>query len=71
MKRSAWRYLWKSQDIRRKLLVTLFLLVIYRLASNVPVSGIDETLVATLTQTWLLYPLLVRSISSLQCLGNR
>ncbi|MBG0786923.1 MAG: preprotein translocase subunit SecY [Anaerolineaceae bacterium] len=51
MKRSAWRYLWKSQDIRRKLLVTLFLLVIYRLASNIPVPGIDENLVAQLTQT--------------------
>ena len=42
MKRSAWRHLWKSQDIRRKLVITLLLLVIYRLASNVPVPGIDE-----------------------------
>ncbi len=49
MKRSAWRYLWKSQDIRRKLLITFALLVIYRLASNVPVPGIDENLVAQLT----------------------
>ena len=23
MKRSAWRYLWKSEDIRKKLLITL------------------------------------------------
>jgi preprotein translocase subunit SecY len=38
---SAWRYLWKSEDIRRMLLVTLGLLVIYRLAANVPVPGID------------------------------
>ena len=38
---SAWRYLWKSDDIRRMLLVTLFILVIYRLAANVPVPGID------------------------------
>ncbi|QRN82236.1 preprotein translocase subunit SecY [Chloroflexota bacterium] len=51
MKRSAWRHLWKSQDIRRKLLVTLLLLVIYRLASNIPVPGIDKNLVAQLTQT--------------------
>lgn len=49
MKRSAWRYLWKSQDIRRKLLITFALLVIYRLASNVPVPGIDRNLVAQLT----------------------
>jgi len=51
MKRSAWRHLWKSQDIRKKLLVSLFLLVIYRLASNIPVPGIDANLVAQLTQT--------------------
>ncbi len=38
---SGWRYLWKSEDIRRKLLVTLILLAIYRLAANVPVPGVD------------------------------
>jgi len=31
---SAWRYLWTSQDIRSKLLITLGLLVIYRIAAN-------------------------------------
>ena len=51
MKRSAWRYLWKSKDIRRKLLISLVLLAIYRLASNIPVPGIDRALVAQLTQT--------------------
>ena len=34
MKRSAWRYLWKSEDIRKKLLITIMLLVIYRIAAN-------------------------------------
>jgi preprotein translocase subunit SecY len=38
---SGWRYLWTSQDIRRKLLITLLLLVIFRLAANVPVPGIN------------------------------
>ncbi|GAB4493618.1 MAG: preprotein translocase subunit SecY [Anaerolineales bacterium] len=38
---SAWRYLWKSEDIRRMLLVTILLLVIYRLAAHVPVPGIN------------------------------
>ncbi|MFH2103773.1 MAG: preprotein translocase subunit SecY [Chloroflexota bacterium] len=47
---SGWRYLWKSQDIRRKLLVTIFLLVIYRLASNVPVPGIDTQALQQLLQ---------------------
>jgi preprotein translocase subunit SecY len=43
MKRSAWRFLWTAPDIRRKLLMTLGLLVIYRLASHVPVPGVDRT----------------------------
>jgi len=38
---SAWRYLWKSEDIRRMLVVSLLLLVIYRLAANVPTPGIN------------------------------
>ncbi|HEY2981879.1 MAG TPA: preprotein translocase subunit SecY [Anaerolineales bacterium] len=38
---SGWRYLWRSEDIRRKLIVTLMLLVLYRIAANVPAPGID------------------------------
>ncbi len=45
MKRSAWRYLWTSEDIRKKLLITLLLLVIYRLAGNIPVPGIDHNVI--------------------------
>ena len=48
MKRSAWRYLWKSEDIRKKLLITLFLLVLYRLAANIPVPGLDRTVLSQL-----------------------
>ncbi len=51
MKKSPWRFLWKSKDIRRKILISLALLGIYRLASNIPVPGIDRQLVAQLTQT--------------------
>ena len=43
MKRSPWRYLWKSEDIRNKLLITLLLLMLYRLAANVPVPGLNRT----------------------------
>jgi preprotein translocase subunit SecY len=39
MKRSAWRYLWTAQDVRRKLLITLLILALYRLVSHVPVPG--------------------------------
>ena len=49
MKRSSWRFLWKSEDIRNKLLITLLLLGIYRLAANIPVPGIDRATVAALT----------------------
>lgn len=52
---SGVRYLWKSQDIRRKLLITILILVIYRLAANVPVPGINgaalKSLMSNLTTT--------------------
>ena len=46
---SGWRYLFKSEDIRRKLLITLLLLVIYNLATYVPVPGINMTALKALT----------------------
>jgi preprotein translocase subunit SecY len=48
MKRSAWRYLWSAHDIRRKLLITLLILAIYRLASHVPVPGANKDVMAQL-----------------------
>ena len=48
MKRSAWRYLWTAKDIRRKLLITLGILVIYRLAAHVPVPGADRAAIASM-----------------------
>jgi len=50
MKRSAWRYLWTARDIRRKLLITLGILVIYRLAAHVPVPGVNRDAIASLLQ---------------------
>jgi len=49
MKRSAWRYLWKSEDIRNKLLITLLLLVLYRLAANIPVPGVNREVLTKLS----------------------
>lgn len=46
MKRTAWRYLWSAHDIRRKLLLTLLILAIYRLASHVPVPGANKEVMA-------------------------
>lgn len=42
MKRSAWRFLWTAPDIRRKLLVTFGLLVLYRFVAQIPVPGVDS-----------------------------
>jgi preprotein translocase subunit SecY len=46
MKRSAWRYLWSARDIRRKLLITLAILIIFRLAAHVPVPGVNREAIA-------------------------
>lgn len=48
MKRSAWRYLWTSVDIRKKLLFTLALLILYRFAANIPVPGINRGVIANI-----------------------
>jgi preprotein translocase subunit SecY len=50
MKRSSWRYLWSAHDIRRKLLVTILLLAIYRLAAHVPVPGVDRAALQQILQ---------------------
>jgi preprotein translocase subunit SecY len=41
-KQSAWRFLWRSEDIRKKLLITLAILILFRIAANVPVPGADR-----------------------------
>lgn len=43
---SGWRYLWKSEDIRRKLIVTLVILALYRLAANIPAPGVNFEILA-------------------------
>jgi preprotein translocase subunit SecY len=50
MKRSAWRYLWTAHDIRKKLLITVLLMAIYRLASHVPVPGADASVMKALLE---------------------
>jgi preprotein translocase subunit SecY len=50
-KQSAWRFLWRSQDIRRKLLITLGILMLFRIAANVPVPGADREALAAFFQS--------------------
>jgi len=50
-KQSAWRFLWRSEDIRKKLLITLGLLMLFRLAANVPAPGVDRAALATFFQS--------------------
>ncbi len=42
MRRSAWRFLFISADIRNRLLISLALLVLYRLVAHVPVPGVNR-----------------------------
>jgi len=48
---SGWHYLWKSEDIRRKLLITFGILVLYRIAANVPAPGVDHDVLALFRQS--------------------
>jgi len=50
MKRSSWRYLWKAESIRNKLLITLLLLAVYRFVANVPVPGLNYAAVQQLSE---------------------
>lgn len=49
-KQSAWRFLWRSEDIRRKLLITLAILMIFRIAANIPAPGVDREALAAFFQ---------------------
>ncbi len=51
MKRSAWRYLWKSEDIRKKILITIMLLILYRLIANIPAPGVRRDVIASIVAT--------------------
>ncbi|MEW6717641.1 MAG: hypothetical protein AB1345_09080 [Chloroflexota bacterium] len=46
-----WSQLWQKEELRKRILVTLFLLVVYRLAANVPVPGVDKQVLAQAVKT--------------------
>jgi preprotein translocase subunit SecY len=48
MKRSFWRFLFISEEIRNRLLMTLGLLVIYRFVAHVPVPGVNRGAIASI-----------------------
>ena len=48
MRRSPWRFLWLSPDIRNRLLITGLILVIYRFAAHVPVPNVNRAALAGL-----------------------
>jgi preprotein translocase subunit SecY len=50
MKRSPLRFLWISADIRNRLLISLALLAIYRLAAHVPVPGVDRSAIQSVLE---------------------
>ena len=51
MKGDALRRLWTAHDLRNRLLITVALLVLYRLASHVPVPGVDRAAIAQILQS--------------------
>ncbi|HLO17585.1 MAG TPA: preprotein translocase subunit SecY [Anaerolineales bacterium] len=50
-KQSAWRFLWRSQDIRKKLLISLGILILFRIAANIPAPGVNREVLAAFFQT--------------------
>jgi preprotein translocase subunit SecY len=50
-KQSAWRFLWRSEDIRKKLIITLAILILFRIAANVPVPGADREILQAFFQS--------------------
>ncbi|MDP6770304.1 MAG: preprotein translocase subunit SecY, partial [Anaerolineales bacterium] len=51
MKGAALKRLWTAQDLRNRLLITVGLLVLYRLAAHVPVPGVDRDAIAQILQS--------------------
>jgi preprotein translocase subunit SecY len=45
------RHLWAAEDLRNRILITMMLLVVYRLASHVPVPGVNLEALRQLLQT--------------------
>jgi preprotein translocase subunit SecY len=50
-KQSAWRFLWRSEDIRKKLLITLGILILFRIAAVIPVPGVNTAALEQFFQT--------------------
>jgi len=48
----------KLPDLRKKLLFTLGILIVYRLAANIPVPGIDQAAFNTLIKNYQIFQLL-------------
>ncbi len=46
----AWRHLWTAGEIRNRLLITIGILILYRLAANVPVPGVNTAAIESLRQ---------------------
>ena len=51
MKGTALKRLWTAVDLRNRLLITVGLLVLYRLAAHVPVPGVDRAAIAQILQS--------------------
>lgn len=48
---STLRNAWKVPDLRKRILFTIFMVVLFRLGNFIPVAGVDTTKLASLTQS--------------------
>lgn len=44
---SVWRYIWHTTELRRRIIVTLLLIVLYRFLQNIPMPGINPDIIRT------------------------
>jgi len=44
-RQNVWRYIWRSTELRRRILITLLLIVLYRFLQNIPMPGINPDVI--------------------------
>lgn len=51
MRKNSWRYLWLAKPVRNRILISLGILVLYRLIANIPVPGFNAQVIQALNSS--------------------
>lgn len=51
LRKNSWRYLWLAKPVRNRILITLGILVLYRLIANIPVPGFNAQVIQALNSS--------------------